>query len=685
MKTRMFPCVVVLMVLVSLVAFATGTQDQPTDEETSSAATAVGRVGGGLDRIDQYNSIGEFESATGLSIELNEAPMLKEMVAAGEIPALEDRLPANPIVVTPYEEIGQYGGTIQLAAPGEVASLWNVNNASRPETILVHGSVGEKLFPNLAEDWEFSTDFKTLTLYLRRGVKWSDGVEFTTDDLMFWYEDILLNDELTPAIPEWMQPGGELAKWEALDAYTLRIRFEVPTSWYTEIILPNGSTQQGKMLFPKHYLEQFHATYVSADKLEKLAKDDGFENWVQLFQAKSKHQGGTATNVGVPTIGSYVLESKGVTTVRLVRNPYFFKIDTAGNQLPYIDYIQYSSVGSNEVYEGKIFTGELDFAGWATDVADFPLYAQNTDAGDYRVMIWKIGIGSRVIYNFNYTSEDLVLREIVNDVRFRQSMSLALDREEMAEVAFLGFSDPYNYSVLPSSKWFEPEFPTAYADYNSDEANRLLDEMGLVAKDRDGFRLRPDGKKLSLLLDWWDVDPIFPTISDIAVKNWEDIGVEVIANPGSAQQWVNRSKENKYDMRLLWMPTDGAPAGEWLYRGLRLIPIHPNHSIGPLWTRWLLSDGEEGEKPPEEILRQYERFENLLSAVSEEETIRLGKEMLRSQAENLWYIGTVSATNLIVASNRLRNLPPAEIDPVWGQTNVSPNSVYYPEQMFLRQ
>jgi len=159
-----------------------------------------------------WSTLQEYEKVTGQRIEkFGEAPMLRVKVAAGEIPPVEERLPEEPVVIAPVEEIGQYGGTLHTfntksGRPGDGAY------AIGYEPLLHVASDISTILPNVAKKWDFSKDGKTLTLYLRKGVKWSDGAPFTADDVMFWWEDIMLNKELTPVLPTQFLPGGEPMK-----------------------------------------------------------------------------------------------------------------------------------------------------------------------------------------------------------------------------------------------------------------------------------------------------------------------------------------------------------------------------------------------------------------------------------------------------------------------------------------
>ncbi len=138
-------------------------------------------------------------AAAGAAAKYNEAPMLRKLVEEGKLPPIEERLPEEPLVIEPNHSIGEYGGTIHMGS----SSITNWSTTSQPavEYVLMLDKDARETIPNIAKGWEFNEDGTTLTLYLRKGMKWSDGHPFTADDFVFWYEDVLLNEELTPVIP----------------------------------------------------------------------------------------------------------------------------------------------------------------------------------------------------------------------------------------------------------------------------------------------------------------------------------------------------------------------------------------------------------------------------------------------------------------------------------------------------
>jgi len=365
----------------------------------------------------------EYEAITGEKLTFNEAPEFRIKVAAGELPPLEERLPDEPLIVEPLQEIGKYGGIWHRAHTG---TSCNVKlHKLIDENLTRYNRDFTKILPNVVKGWEFSKDFKSITLFLRKGMKWSDGAPFTADDFMFWYEDIILNDELTPAKPSWFKVGRELGKMEKVDEYTIKISFTEPYPVITEVFCAPG---RGKLYAPKHYLKKFHPKYTSMDEIKKEMEREGFNLWTDLFEVKRE----MLTSPDLPTISAWVCENTVDQPIQiLARNPYYWKVDTQGNQLPYINEIHRTFVGTPEAIKLKALAGDIDFQVYkigGTD--DYPMYKQNEEKGGYRVVpdvpfIWGVVMG------FNFFHKDPFLRKLFRNKQFRIAISLALDREEM--------------------------------------------------------------------------------------------------------------------------------------------------------------------------------------------------------------------------------------------------------------
>jgi len=625
-----------------------------------------------------YSTLAEYEKLTGNKIEkFNEAPILKTRVAAGELPPVEERLPEEPMVVEPKDVIGEYGGELRTAIIGftgwmdtsmRVQGLFKVSPDLKLETIS----------PNIAKDWDFSEDYKTLTVYLRKGMRWSDGAPFTADDILFWYKDILLNDELTPVKPRTWCPGGELMKVEKVNDYAVRFQFAIAHPPAVATL----ATGQNPPFAPMHYLRKYHVKY--NPEANEIAKKEGYDYWWQCFNFHSMGSK-TQQDLDFPTLNTWILRKIDDYQNRYYeRNPYYWKIDTTGNQLPYIDEQIVYQVANTEVANLKAIAGELSLAGQRLSIENYPLYKKNEKKGNYRVMLWAEPYGTKLGYVFNFTHKDPVLRKIFRDIRFRQAMSLAINRDEINKTLFFGKAIPRQATTLPETSFYEPWMGEQYTKYDPEHANRLLDEMGLKWDKRHQYRLRPDGKQLAITIEYAPPSPIWGRIHELVKDYWEKVGVKVTVK--------------EIDRSLIWVRLDAneLDVGSWHFDNITEFAMYKNDPLagrpfimplwlgGVEWLNWMRTNGKTGEEPPEAIKRFYKLVNEWRTTVpGTEKYMRLGKEFLTIREKNLIAIGTVGMSPApVIVKNNLQNLPQ---EAVLGGVEWNFLEPYQAEQWFFKK
>ena len=423
------------------------------------------------------------------------------------------------------------------------------------------------------------------------------------------------------------------------------------------------------------------------------AKKAGFPSWFEFFRSvnyPARRTGSLSpqTPPDFPTIGPWqVLEVPATGNTILQRNPYYWKVDPEGNQLPYIDRIHSTYVGNPEARNLQFVTGKVDFAALYCRLENAPLFLSNRRKGGYKVYFWRENHGTRVAYYFNQTHRDPVLRRIFQDKRFRIALSLALDRQEINEIIYFGKCTPSQDTVNRICTFFEPEFATSYAQYDPEQANQLLDEMGLERKGVGGWRYRPDGRQLTITLDVFGVEPYMKT-AQLVKEYWQDVGVLLNWRVADGNLVGLRLRGNLAD--LMGFPNDVATDVTVL--GAPLCGIV---RWAPLWHRWFKTQGEQGEEPPQYIKDLYELWEKLRRTPDPQERIRLGKKLLRSQAENLWGIGTVGdVISPSIVSHRLHNVPQFVKDKdgnllegekaLWGIPWLA-TFLHHPEQFYIQE
>lgn len=609
----------------------------------------------------------------------NEAPMLAQQVQAGLLPPVDERLPENPAIVEPVEQIGKYGGTLRTTTIA-ANSILGPHVILMGEGLLRTDTDYQTIVPNLAERWEFSDDYRVLTLYLRKGVRWSDGAPFTADDIMFWWEDVQLNEDLFPSGPSrrnWYA-GGERMNLVKVDDYTIRMEFAVPNP----LILRRLAHGPGMEMvdYPKHYLKQFHPKYTPMEEIQKMLDAEGFDFWYQLFEDRAERSFSMSMNPDLPSIDAYYLKTKEPERLVFERNPYYWKTDPEGNQLPYIDQILVRKAADITTANAWIVTGQDDFNGFHTSLQQLPTYRQYEQQSDYRILLYRGTFGTEVLIQFNQTIEDPVLREIFQDVRFRRAMSHAINREEINEVLYFGLGEPRNTTVLPIASAYKEEFAKAYIEYDPDLANQLLDEMGLDKRDSEGFRLRPDGRRLSITIDYTESDtPKTPTL-ELVKEYWEAVGVQTQLNYMTNTLVAERATANLIQVGIHHADRSTDPLVFTEPFWYAPVQVGWEQTTWPLYAQWYNSGGAAGEEPPEHVKELIDIFNAMQRTTDEDERVQLLQQLLQRQAENLWTLGTVgNAPFVIVVQNAVRNVPETGW---WGWDGYF-GYPYHPEQFYL--
>ena len=561
----------------------------------------------------------------------NESPLLAQQVREGKLPSIGERLPQDPLVVTPLEGTGEYGGTWRMAMTGMG------DTAIFTRTIAYDGIVRwdsdfKTVVPNVAKGWKVSGDARVYTFYLRKGMKWSDGHLFTADDILFWYEDILLNKELTPVFPSWLAPGGNIPKVRKIDDYTVEFVYSRP---YGLLLRQLANAGQGYIFVPKHYMQQFHPKYTPRDRLDALTKQKGLQYWYQLFTNMNDR----FQNPARPTIDAWKTVTPLGTSTQVVldRNPYYWKVDTKGNQLPYIDKVVYSVVDNVEVALMKALSGEIDMQDrHIGTLRNYSLVAENKEKGGYRIYKTKPTGENSMVICFNLNHKDPVLRKIFNDKRFRIAMSHAIDRREIIDLIYFGEAEPSQPAPRKESPFYYEPLSNAYIDYDPAKANKLLDEMGLAARNKEGFRLRPDGKPLAITIE---LAPLYTEIvdaSELLKGYWEAVGVKTAIKVEERSLFYTRTEAGEHDVALHHADSSGIDV---LLYPRYYFPSDPQSMQAPLWQLWYRSGGKSGEEPPKEIKRQMQLYDQILSTANEKKQVELMREILKIDAENLYVLG----------------------------------------------
>ncbi len=625
----------------------------------------------------------EYTRVTGNTIaSFGESPMLAALVAEGVLPPVEERLPDEPLVVRPLDEIGQYGGSLRDFHPaGEETS--EITDRIR-RRMLIWPPDGSKFYPNVIKGWEQPADDTSLKLFFRPGLKWSDGEDLDADDITFWWSDIQQNESITPELSALYRPGGEPMQLTVIDPYTVEFSFAVPVK------NAGDSWHLSRPWAPRHYLEQYHVDY-NADA-EELAKSEGFDSWWQAFQfhgvwtTRHKYYN---RDPEAPVIHPWQLTQMSAEAHIWERNPYYYMIDVAGNQLPYIDEIRQPVLENpGETVPLKAMNGEIDFARPRLTFSDFPIYKQNEESGGYTTYLFEDdGTSFAQGYALNYTHKDPVLREIFNDIRFRQALSLAIDRADISETLFLGQTKPFTSPVRPEWPGYEEWMGSHFAEHDVARANQLLDDMGLQWDADRKWRLRPDGEVLQILgehcISW---KGYVERHEELVRSYWAQIGVRYEPKLLDCKLWNTRGHANELDVGI-WSSDGGSPIRARSATPIRLIPPYHNVSCCAMaalpWRQWLDSGGSEGIEPPADVKSAFEAaMAWMVEPQGSDRYQQLANEMIRLNIENLRFFGTVTSPPLVrIVNNRIGNM---RGEPGWviGMRRLHP---YLSETWYIKQ
>ncbi|SDQ89746.1 ABC transporter substrate-binding protein [Pseudovibrio sp. Tun.PSC04-5.I4] len=567
------------------------------------------------------------------------------------LPPIVDRLPTEPLITNPEDlgrEIGVQGGALHtlISRPKDVR-LINVWGYAR----LVGYNENLELYPDILESVDIISD-EIFTLNIREGHKWSDGIPFTAEDFRFWYEEVALNKHLNPnGLPGFMLVEGKPPEFVVLDKYAVQFAWEDPNPLFLQEL---AKARPPFIYRPAHYLKKFHEGSGNPEFIRKVARLEKVRGWAPLFNRMDDMY--EASNPDIPTLQPWVPSThSGERRAVMERNPFFHRVDSSGQQLPYIDRI-IMDVVDGKLIPAKTLAGESDLQARGLGFSDISVLKRGEHSQDYETRLWLNSKGSEISILPNLSVKDPVWRKLMQDRRFRHALSMGIDRELINKVLYFGLGRAGNDTVLNISPLYQPDYQTAWVRFDPDLANKLLDDIGLTKKRGDGIRLLEDGRPLQLIIETTGESSEQSDALELVAETWKEIGVSAFIRPSQRDTIRARALAGLLVMSVWSGFENGVPTADM--PPLDYAPTREDFLSWAPWGNYYESDGNAGEKPDwPPAQRLIELFDQWLMSGSFEERDMIWEQMLQIHADETIHIGLVNSVRQPVVVKGLLNVP----------------------------
>jgi len=603
-----------------------------------------------------------------------ETPVLDPLVKAGTLPPVAERLPETPLVTdvaASGRSVGRHGGEWRmLIHSNKDVKLLTVYGYAR----LVGYNEQYELVPDILESFTVE-EGRIFTFKLRKGHRWSDGHPFTTEDFRYYWDDVANNEELSPSgPPRELVIEGEPAKVEIIDDLTVRFSWPHPNPFFLAALAGPSPLY---IYRPAHYLKNYHKTYGAPALAEKKG---ALRNWAAKHNNLDNMY--KADNPELPTLEPWVTTTKPPAT-RFVakRNPYFHRVDSTGQQLPYVDQLVLT-VADSKLIPAKVGAGEVDLQARALNFADYTFLKDGEKRNGYKVRLWRTSSGAHLALFPNLTISDPSWRALFRDVRFRRALSLGINRHQINQVLYYGLGIEGPNSVLPQSVLYEKGAFDCWCAYDPAAANKLLDEMGLTQRDDDDMRLLPDGRPLEIIVETAGEDTEQTDVLELVRDDWAALGIKIFTKPSQREVFRNRIFAGETQMSI-W-------AG--LELGLATPDMNPAELAPTLqtslqWSQWgqhYETMGQAGEAPDvPEAAKLLELHEAWLNSINGDERRAIWKRMIAIFTDNVFTIGLIEGVlQPVVISDRFRNVPK---EAIYSWEPGSHFGVYRPDLFWLEE
>ena len=619
-----------------------------------------------------------------------ESPLLSDLVSSGALPPLSERVGPEPAVFE-SESIGKHGGLWVFPVSSDGWAFKHLSRRMSNHGLVRWSPEGYPIVSNLAKSYEVSDDDRVFTFHLRRGVKWSDGEAFTAEDVLYWWEHEALDDSVRAVItPSFMFTRGVRGEVEAPDAYTLRFTFEHPNG----LFLPKLASFLGLQLTnsPRHYLERYHPKLGDAEEISRMQELHGLASPEMVYGFVK-----ASRNPEHPRLWPWVFRRFTSTSPYLfVRNPYYWAVDTRGNQLPYVDGLMYT-IKSGRMIPASAVSGEYPFTN--VPFSYYTLAASRSGEQPFSLHHWYWADRSEFVIHPNLNRhvvpesvdperhrETKQKHELLNDKRFRRALSLAIDRDRIIEAEYQGTTRPSQPAPGKDSPFHEPALNEAFIEHDPARAGELLDAMGLTERDWEGYRTFPDGSRMTFFLNY-----THSTMADVAyfvTDDWQRVGLRVIGRQQGSRLFYADKATLRHDLSLWNSNNEYLP----LIEARCFLPVRGESNWGLGFAKWYQNGGFYSEEavrdipgavapePGGAVMRAYELYERVKATGDRSKQQELFKRLLRIAADQVWTIGISTVPpHVYLVRDDFENVPETA---VFTWDFLSPGNAY-PERFFF--
>ena len=570
-----------------------------------------------------------------------------------ELPPIEERIPEEPLIVDleGRDRVpGQHGGTIRMfvsrSKDVRYMAVWGYAR-------LVAYNEKYELVPDILKDYQISPDGRTITLILRKGHRWSNGDPFTTEDLRYWWEDVALNEELSPSGPPIeMLSNGALPVVTVIDEQTITYNWPAPNPRF----LPALAQARPRYIYrPSKFMKKYHAKYADAAKLAERVEASGKKNWAKLHNRKDNLY--KFDNPKLPVLQPWVnTMKKNSQRYVLVRNNFYHRIDREGRQLPYVDQVELE-IAASGLIPLKASRGQASLQIRSLGFSDAPVLKQMEEGQSYKTQLWRSGAANEVAIYPNLNYNDPAWRDLFRDVRFRRALSLGISRKAINKVLYFGLAVPHAVTALEESPFYDDEHANAWIEFDLEQANALLDEMGLTERNAAKLRLLPDGRPMELVVETAGERAEVGDTLEIVASTWEKLGIRLLVKPQDRDVMRNRAYSGQAMMVAWYGWNIGIPTA--VTAPSELAPVDQATYTWPKWGQYYQTKGNAGEAPDlPEAQRLMDLFSEWSQAASDEEKAAAWREMLAIHADQVFTIGTIARAPIpMVHDTRLKNVP----------------------------